>query len=177
MGNYCTVAQVQARIRSDFSDRDLETAIEAATKRIIEECGKREFEESASESRAFEAVRDGFCVIDDLLTVSAVTWEDGAVDEDVYSLKPGGSRTPKWAILGPWYEGDEVTITGTWGYSESVPADIRDACIEWVVRSIKRADSGYGDTSAIPELGQLIYQKAIPAEVLRVLERYQRKVP
>jgi hypothetical protein len=174
---YCTVADVQARIRSAFDDRDLENAIEAATTRIEKETG-RVFAASASESRTFEAVRDYFCAIDDLLTVSAVVWEDAEVDADSYSFKPGGSRTPKYAIVnGPWLEGDEVTITGTWGYAESCPADIRDACVEWVVRAIKRADQGYRDASAIPELGELVYSKAVPAEVRRVLDRYTRWVP
>ena len=173
---YCTVADVQAMIRSGFEDRAVASAIEAATTRIEEET-RRVFEASESEARTFEAQRDGFCLIDDLLSASAVTWEESVAEEDDYSFKPGGSRTPKWAITGPWDEGDEVTITGVWGSSVTVPADLREACVEWVVRTIKRADQGYTDASAIPDLGMLVYNKAMPAEVRRVLNRYTRKVP
>jgi hypothetical protein len=162
--------------RSEFADRSIEDAIEAATTRIEEETG-RAWEAGASEERTFEAQRDGFCLIDDLLSVSSVVWEGAEVDEDDYTFRPGGSRTPKWAIKGPWYVNDEVTITGVWGSTESVPADLREACVEWVVRTIKRADQGFTDASAVPELGQMIYNRPMPPEVWRIMQRRRRVVP
>lgn len=174
---YCTLADIQARIRAGFEDRDVATAIAAATARIEQETG-RVFEESASEERTFVAVRDEFCVIDDLLSVTMVTWDGVELDADLYSWKPGGSRQwPKWAVTGPWYAGDDVALTGTWGYSVTPPDDIKEACISWVIREIKAADGGYTDATAIPELGQLVYAKAIPQDVRRVLDRYRRVAP
>lgn len=173
---YCMLGDVQARIRAGFEDRDVTNAIQAATTRIEQET-ERVFEASASETRVFVALRDGFCVVDDLLTASSVEWGGVILDDDLYTWKPGGTRAPKWAVTGPWREGDEVTITGVWGYSVTPPADIKDACIEWVIRSIKAADGGYGDASFIQELGQLVYKKAIPETVRRVLDRYRRVVP
>lgn len=176
MMGYCTADDIRALIRSGLTDRDVEKAIEAATTRIEEET-ERVFEASESEARVFEAVRDGFCLIDDLLSVSSVWWKGAEVAEDSYKFKPGGYHTPKWAIKGPWCEDDEVTITGVWGASEMVPADLREACAAWVIRVIKQADQGFQDASAIPDLGEIVYHAAIPASIRRILDRYSRKVP
>ena len=57
-----------------------------------------------------------------------------------------------------------------------MPPDVREAVAVWVLRTIKSADTGHSDATAMPELGTLIYNKAIPADVRRMLNRYERKV-
>lgn len=170
---YCADEDVSSRLPG-LEDRDVTSAIEAVTARIEGEAG-RIFLPAGPETRTFVAQRAGYCTIDDVLAVESVTWGGSDLARSLYRLSPAASnRLPKVAICGPWDQGDEISIAGTWGYSPTVPADVRDACVAWVIRTIKAADAAYGDATAIPELGQLVYSKAIPADVRRVCERYKR---
>jgi hypothetical protein len=175
---YCTVADVRARLAAELSDRgegDLELAIEAATARIEQETG-RVFEAGAEETRIYAAIRDEYCLVHDLLSVSGVLWEGVPVASGDFWGVP--LYSPLWmALRGPWRAGDEVSVTGVFAYSDPPPHDIWEVCVMWVIRTIKSADAAYGDATAVPELGQLVYRSAIPAEVRRVLERYRRVTP
>jgi hypothetical protein len=162
---------------SRWRDRQahVEQVIDAVSMRIDEETG-RTFESTDSEERVFEAQRNGFVTVDDVI-ISTVTWNGSVVGSDEYSERRNRSLSA-WALVdGPWYAGDEVTVTGTFGYSNSVPSDIWDLAVTWSMRVLKRADAGYQDSTAIPELGELVYRRAIPADVRRVLERYTRHSP
>lgn len=179
---YCTADYVRALIGSPLNKHDLDSAIEAATVRIEQETG-RVFEASESEARTFEVVRGaphGYCPIDDLLSATAVAWEGAALTAEQYKFTPSGPRLPKLATIdlaGQWTEGDELAITGVWGYSAIVPADLKEACAAWVARMVKWADTGFEDVTAVPELGQLVYNRAVPEAVRRVLDRYRRVAP
>jgi hypothetical protein len=175
---YCTFEDVKARLRAEMPRWDtehVETVIEAVCERIDQETG-RTFEVSGSESRVYEAQRDGFVTIEDATSISSISWEGSVVDGDDYRVR----RNPYpalsvWALVdGPWYETDEVTVTGTFGYADSVPEEIWDLAVTWTARVLKRADTGVQDVTAIPELGELVYHKAIPANLRRALDRKTR---
>jgi hypothetical protein len=78
---------------------------------------------------------------------------------------------------GPWVESDLVYVTGEFAYGAAVPDDIWDIAVAWTIRTLKEADAAYQDATAIPEMGQLVYRKAVPGDVLRVLSRYTRVTP
>lgn len=69
-----------------------------------------------------------------------------------------------------------VQVTAKWGYSDSPPADIREACIMQAARWYKRLQSSMADVLASGELGQLLYQKSLDPDIKRILVdgRYMR---
>lgn len=179
----CTVDDVQARAHAELTDWDethIAAVIAAVSERIARET-LREFEVGASETRVFEAVYDGYVSIDDAVTLSAVTWHANAaatpVAATVYRTRRNAGMGINALDNGEWAEGDMVSVTGTFGYASSVPADIWDIAVAWTIRTLKAADAAYQDATAIPEMGQLLYSKAIPADVRRVLHRYYRVTP
>lgn len=177
---YCTFADVKDRLRAELTrwDEDhVDDVIAAVSRRIDEETG-RTFETGDAETRVYEAQRDGFCTIDDCATLTSVVWEDETVDSDEYSVRRNPRLLSVWALVnGSWDEGDEITVTGQFGYSATAPFDIWDVCVSWSARTLKQADAGLQDATAIPELGQLVYSAAIPADVRRTLQRYTRHSP
>lgn len=70
-----------------------------------------------------------------------------------------------------------VRVTARWGYAESIPEDIANACVIQVARMFKRGKSGYADTLASADMGTLQYRKLDP-EVEAILRqgRYIRAV-
>lgn len=67
-----------------------------------------------------------------------------------------------------------VKVTAKFGYSTDVPAPVYQACLAYAVHEWKRAIQNYGDMSAIPELGQLMFSQALPPEASLIIERYNR---
>lgn len=66
-----------------------------------------------------------------------------------------------------------VKVTAAFGYSATVPDDIKQACIIQAARWFKRGHQGYQDTGAIVELGQLRYTKLDP-DVMEILAHYRK---
>lgn len=71
-----------------------------------------------------------------------------------------------------------VSVTARWGFSVSVPADIKQACIIQAARWFKRGESAWADTAASVDMGQLLYTKAVDPDIKRLLEdgRYIKPV-
>ena len=87
------------------------------------------------------------------------------LDVDVYN----GSKT-QW----PPYP-KAIKVTAKWGYSASVPDDVREATITMVVRQFKRGQQGFIDVGAIQELGQLRYVKGKDPSVDELIETLRRQ--
>jgi len=62
-----------------------------------------------------------------------------------------------------------VQVTARWGYSATVPPDIREACLMQAARWWKRFESAFSDTLASGELGQLFYRQSLDPDIRRVL--------
>ena len=69
-----------------------------------------------------------------------------------------------------------VSVTGTWGFSTTVPADIQEACTVLAAYFYKMKDSQVFDVTAIPEAGVITIPSGIPATVTKVIERYKRYI-
>lgn len=171
---YVTAEEVQARSGSQLANRDIDNVIEAVTDRIERETN-RCFLISAAETRTFVAERDGYCIIDDLQSAASVTVDGVLLDSTQYRLKRVNPRAAYHAISGEFDQDDEIAILGDWGTTAEVPPEIKDITITWARRVIKSDDAGgSADVTALPELGQLVYSKAIPADIKRVLDRHRR---
>lgn len=62
-----------------------------------------------------------------------------------------------------------VKITGKFGFSVTVPPEIKKACNIQCVRYFKRAQQAFADAGAITELSQMTYVKKLDPEVENIL--------
>ena len=171
---YVTPEEVQARSGSSLLQRDLASVIAAVTDRFERETG-RMFLISKIETRSFYAQRDDYCVIDDLQSVTSVEVNGVLLSADLYRFNNVNPQAAYHALIGEFEKGAAIDVRGYWGTTVTVPPDVKDAVITWVRRIIKSDDAGGSqDATAIPEMGQLVYTKAIPADVKRVLDRWRR---
>ena len=182
----CTVTDVRDRAHAELNTWDethIAATIAAIGTRVAEETG-RQFEAGAEDEtrvRVFEALRDGYVLIEDALALTEVAYAETEAATPTATTTYRTRRNPSRSIYaldnGPWSEGDLVYVTGTFGYAAAVPNDIWDVAVAWTIRTLKEADAAYQDATAIPEMGQLVYRKAIPGDVVRVLGRYRRVTP
>lgn len=76
-----------------------------------------------------------------------------------------------------WYAYPKnVKIVGKFGFSTTVPDEIKQATIIQTMRWFKRGQQAFQDTGAVLELGQLRYLQKLDPDVLLLLEepRFQR---
>jgi len=183
---YCSVADVTTRIDlSTLPSVNLEHLIRAVTQRIETYCNNRVFtrvpaEAGTYETRHFLGRASKVLTVDDLLEWTAVTVDDVAVALADLRRMPFGKTPTLWIEYesgAEWADGVDVAITGAWGYAEKLPWVIWDATVALTVRALERAKIAYQDASAIPELGQLVYAKAMPVDVREMLDNLRRVVP
>jgi hypothetical protein len=75
------------------------------------------------------------------------------------------------------FDQDEwVSVTGTWGYSAACPADVFEAQLLLAALMYRQASSQVFDITAIPEQGVIRIPKGIPATVVEVIDKYQRRI-
>ena len=70
-----------------------------------------------------------------------------------------------------------VKVTARWGYSDTVPDDIRTANIMQAARWYKRMQSAMADTLASQDFGQLMYRQRIDPDVALILVEGRYIVP
>ena len=82
-------------------------------------------------------------------------------------------------LNGDWYYWPSfqksVVIVGKFGYSATVPDDVKQCAIIQCARWFKRGQQGFQDTGAVAELGQLKYVKTMDPDI-QVIVDYLRKV-
>ena len=81
-----------------------------------------------------------------------------------------------YALWYPWRQ--VVKVTGKFGYSTTVPADIKQAALIQAIRPFMRGKQAFQDVGAIIELGQLRYVNEVDPEVKLILNQggYMRVV-
>ncbi len=179
---YCSVSDVTTRIELEtMPSVNLDFLIQAVTARIERYCDRVFTRVPASdgeyEERRFLAAGNTVLEIDDLLELESVTVDGSTEDTDDIFCMPFGQFPTTWLEYeggDTWPAGDEVVISGVWGYSETVPWPIWDAAVALAVRALERAKTAYQDASAIPEMGEMVYARAFPPDVRDTLNRYRR---
>ena len=74
----------------------------------------------------------------------------------------------------------QTRISYTGGLSDApstLPADLIEAATVLTIRFYREAESGLIDAIGVPEIGQMVYTKAIPSRVKEMLKPYQRISP
>lgn len=69
-----------------------------------------------------------------------------------------------------------MEIKGEWGGAARPPQIIKEACAITAARWFKRGMQAYQDTGALPEMGELVYTKALDPDVQEILKKMARRV-
>ena len=110
------------------------------------------------------------------LPYTAIMIEPGG-DYAVFTSGGYGTRAsyfpPQGDGLTPYRQGGRMTptvqVTARWGYSDTVPPDILEANIMQAARWYKVLQGGMTDSIGSPDLGTLMYTKALHPDVARIL--------
>lgn len=173
------------------ADTDLlQDAIDNAAAYIDGQTGKHFEAETATRYYQRDALdwKDRHLLVLDnwLLTVTALKNGDAsetAIANTEYWLWPR-NETPYWGIrlktnsATDWeFDTDYwVSVAGTWGYSATCPADIKEATMHLAAFFYRRKDSQIFDTTAVPEAGVITIPQGIPVGVERIIKRYQQNI-
>lgn len=191
MASYATVAELKSYInemsggvQTSFTaneDALLQTFLDEASAEIDRQTGRTFQSVSATRYYWPEDVTVNTLHLDnDLLAVTTLKNGDGTtISAGDYMLQPD-NWTPKQKIrlktnvAWTFATDGRIEVTGTWGFSTSPPADIQRACkrlawFYWMKRTATGETSVAGDNVAVAPA-------EYPADVMRVLERYKRRV-
>jgi hypothetical protein len=98
-------------------------------------------------------------------------------DYNVFTSGRYGSRAyyfrPYRESLAPFRQSGRMTptvqVTARWGYSDTPPTDIVEACLMQASRWYKRLQSSMADVLASGELGTLLYRQSLDPDIRRIL--------
>lgn len=183
---YCTLAQLQARlnIEDTIDDTVLEQVITAVSRLIDAYCGRRFY--AATETRYYSPKHADWCPVDDLLAVTTLSTDDAgnrtwsttwaATDYDLVppnAVVDGGPYTAVETAPGGRYSLPSITrglkIAGSFGYSATTPAVVREAALLQATRVFKRRDAPFGIMGSF-DLGQLQTIQRIDPDVAMMLQ-------
>lgn len=171
---YTTLNELKALLEIGVTDTDddtpLESAVETASRMIDRYCERRFF--VVEETRYYKAEYADMLVIDDLVSLTGL-WTDstgnrsydtewGASD---YDLEPGNAPLDGKPYTEIWVAPDStayfpinlrrgVKLTGEFGYGNTVPIAVADACLLQAARLFRRRDAIFG-ASGPATLGQV----------------------
>lgn len=185
---YASLAEVKSYLGiSVTTDDTLLAALIARAQKIIEIYTGRVFE-AVTATRYFstDSIEGRYLYLwgDDLLTVTTLTNGDGTtITAANYRLEPR-NENPKWQIRldedTTWEfdnSDDEVSIAGTWGYTATVPDDVKHACIRLAAFLYRQKDTSADiDRPLVTGDGVTIMPGNLPADVKLMLDGYKRRV-
>jgi len=191
MANYCTVEEIKGELDITTDEYDaLISGWVGTAKELIDKYCKRAFDTVTATARYFDG--GAILFIDDLVSIDASGFKldqdgDGVYESTLattdYELYPLNT-TPKTLIkissnsnYGGFATGIKkgVQITGTWGYSSSIPEPIKGAAIIQVVCWFQRRKTGYSDVVGSPTFGEVKVVKGLDADVQHMLNPYIKR--
>lgn len=119
----------------------------------------------------------------DCCGIEEITNGDGAtVSDSAYVTEPRNgshilgirlkqSSNVMWTYATDWESA--ISVSGLWGYSETPPADVEQACIRWAAFLYRQRTSQLQDVTAI-EAGVVIRPTSVPGDVKAFLAPYRR---
>ena len=171
---------------STGDDAVIEQIIEGAS-RVIDNETRRTFY-ARGETRYYDVPTGNTLDLDDdLISISKFTNGDGTeITAGDYLTKPY-NESPKYAVKikdsstvvfefdSNGYGEKAVSISGSWGWSASVPKDIEVATLD-IAKNVYHRRFGENDASEtmITPSGVIVSPKDIPASARAVIKKYQR---
>ena len=184
---YCTPEDVKTVNRLNITSADDDAAlaqfIDAVSLRIDQMHNLPEggYAVSADTTRYYqynEIRRGRLCLDVPCLSVTTLTNGTGtAIPANSYRLHPRNDSRKYFIELlrltgYDWgYDTDgEITVTGKFGYSLTTPPNVVEATAVWAGWILKRYQAALQDASVNFDLGQLVYNKAVPDQVKALLQ-------
>ena len=191
MTAYASITDFKAYARitsTDTTDDGVIGDILESASKLIDTETRRTFY-ARVETRLYDVPKTDTLYIedDDLLTVTTLTNGDSTVLTTTdYILLPANSY-PKYAIklkdssTYSWKEDSSgnseqaISILGTWGYSSSAPADIKEACLEIATAFYhRRFGENMATESTMTTGGVIVTPRDIPASARSIIANYAR---
>ena len=188
---YASLAQLKSYlgIATDETTDDvlLDALLKRATKMIDTYCSRKFEATTATRYYEMDAVEGDYLRLDDDL-ISITTLSNGddsstTITSTYYWLWPRNSGPPyhsvrlkadqtthSWEVDTDYF----ITITGSWGWAATPPADISHACVRYSAFLYHQKDSGVYDVSVFPESGVITTPQGIPRDVRLLLDPYRR---
>lgn len=185
---YTTLADLKSYLNITVSTDDtLLTALITRAQAVIDVYTDRHFEaETTTKYFHIEDLEGQILYLydNDLLTITTLVNGNGTViDAASYRLEPRNSEQ-KWMIrlngdvTWEFTDGDsEISVSGTWGWSATAPANIVHAATRLAAFIYRQKDSSTDiDRPIITGDGVTIMPGALPQDVMRLLDPYRRRI-
>lgn len=118
----------------------------------------------------------------DLYSLTAIVNGDtSAIPVGSVWLEPRNEGPPyrilrlKSSYVWVWNTDDEVTISGTWGFSTVAPQDVQQATVRLAAYYMRQKDAGPTDVTGFPEGGEVPYPRGMPDDVRYLLSPYRSR--
>jgi len=179
---YASLGELKAYLGiTDTADDELLTQLIDMATAVIESYTRRVFV-AYTKTRHYgpESINGPVLSLGEWL-LSVTELKDGqgnVIPSEGYELLPkGGKRF--WGIrLRPGWQWNcdrehDVTVTGSWGWSETPPPDIVLATLRLAAYFYRQKDAQVFDVTAAPGLGTITIPKGMPADVKLILDQYK----
>lgn len=192
---YCTLNELKSalRITDSLDDTLLENAIEAASRRIDNECSRRFYKDQSATARVYTSDRHDMLFVDDVSSTTGLVVKidddgDGTFETTLtlnvdYQIEPLNNLAQGKPVLllraldtlFPIASNKRalVEVTATWGWP-SVPDAICEATVLLASRQFKRLDSPLG-VAGFGDLGAIVVRRIDP-DVAALIEAYKHVV-
>lgn len=193
MVDYATLGMVRGYHSYESSDTDDDVEITKLITRVsafIDRYTGRTFAPASdtTEHFEFEAV-DGYDLFvgdkdNFLLSITTLLNGDGtSIASSEYFLLPRGASQYhtirlKQASTISWQDATDgyIAVTGKWGWSTAIPADLEQACIESVLYILKgRKNISDYERPQVTNGGAMLLPKSLPKRALTILDWYRKK--
>ena len=202
MADYTTVARVKADMPDSPLSSTFDTAYHSAIAEMITNASRLIdlevggwpnffYPTTDSETRYFDGTGEKEVWIDPAVSISQVSvaesggravtdYTDWVADTDYFTWPY--NKTPIERLVVDNIAGNKgrfnrsnkaVKVTGIFGYSETPPEAIAQACKIQAVRWFARAKQMWQDASASAQMGELIYAQELDPDVKRLLMPYK----
>lgn len=193
VNGYATLAQFKAWARivdtdspSTDDDAVIENIIEAASRYVDREAQKVFY--LTTETRKFDIPRGRQLMLDkDLLSVTALTNGDGSIipsteyvlipanDKPYYAIELLGSSSVGWRTTAAGSVQHAISVSGAWGESTDIPADIHEACLVIAKAAYnRRFGNNESSVTTITQGGMVISPEDVPAKALQMIHNHRR---
>ena len=185
---YVSLSEVKAAsdIKDTRFDARISDLIDAASATLDQVCNRPEgfVAQGVASAKLFAGSGRDYQMIGECVEVTLVEIKRGGTWETLsdWAAFAGDSKFPVYDSLP--YTGvladaasfdasrlPNVRVTARWGYADSVPPQVREACMIWVSRWLKRGQSSYADTLTSDMGGTLEFRRQVDPDVMAILQK------
>jgi hypothetical protein len=69
-----------------------------------------------------------------------------------------------------------IVVSGVWGKSSTIPADIKRACTRLAIHYFKQRDANYQEQTAEAQFGMMIFTQRMPKDVCDLLDQRRPRI-